>query len=269
VPFFVRWPGTVPADRVVDRVAAHIDVTPTLLEACGVAAPKDRKIDGRSLLPLLRGDKVAWPDRALFTQWHRGDVPQLYRACAVRTQQYRLVQPLGVGEKEKLPEKVTFQLYDIEKDPYQQKDLAAERPEVVAKLRKEYEAWFQDVSGTRGFAPPRIHLGAAEENPVLLTRQDWRGPKASWGPQGLGYWEVEVARPGTYDVTLLFAPAEAERTAAVQVRGAKFSAPVPPKEKQITLNGLKLDAGPERLEAWLEQGQQMVGVLYVEVRRRE
>ena len=68
-----------------------------------MAAPPQVKFDGRSLWPLLQGGKVDWPDRTLFTQWHRGDVPQLYRAFGVRTQQYRLVQPLGVNDKEKLP----------------------------------------------------------------------------------------------------------------------------------------------------------------------
>src|SRR5262249_62158443 len=77
-----------------------IDVTPTLLAACDVKPPSDKIIDGVNLLQLLKGEKVDWPDRMLFFQWHRGDLPELNRACAVRSQRYRLVHPPGVSEAE-------------------------------------------------------------------------------------------------------------------------------------------------------------------------
>ena len=78
-------------------------------------------------------------------------------------------------------------------DPLEMHDLAAERPEIVAKLKGEYDAWFNDVTGARDYAvPSRIFLGAPQENPVLLTRQDWRGGQADWTPKGIGYWEVKV-----------------------------------------------------------------------------
>src|SRR5262249_19393103 len=134
VPCFVRWPAGFKGDRDIDRVAAHIDWTPTLLEACGVAPPKGVRMDGVSLLPLWRGDQVPWPDRTLYLQWHRGDEPELYRACAARSQKYKLVQPEGAGAQ-KMPAKVVFQLYDIEADPYEEHDLAAKLPDVVAAMK--------------------------------------------------------------------------------------------------------------------------------------
>ena len=94
VPCFIRWPGQLAAGRVVDRIAAHIDMVPTLLEACGVAPPAGVRLDGKSLLPLLRGGpEDAWPDRTLFFQWHRGDRPEPGRAFAARSQQYKLLRP--------------------------------------------------------------------------------------------------------------------------------------------------------------------------------
>src|SRR5204863_9847948 len=50
VPFFVRWPTGFKGDRDIETIAAHIDVTPTLSSACGGEMPKDRTIDGKSLL---------------------------------------------------------------------------------------------------------------------------------------------------------------------------------------------------------------------------
>ena len=115
--------------------------------------PAEVKLDGVSLMPLLRGDKVDWPDRMLFFQWHRGDEPEMYRACAARSQRWKLVQPRGVGAGP-FTEKPRFELYDMAADPFEMKDLAGEHPEVVERMKRAYEDWFKDVRATRGFAPP-------------------------------------------------------------------------------------------------------------------
>src|SRR5205814_1227800 len=128
-----------------------------------------------------------------------------FRAFAARGPRYKLVQPLGVPPG-KLPERPAFHLYDLADDPYEQKDLAAEKPDVVERMKKGYDEWFADVSKERGFDPPRIHLGAQAQPRTVLTRQDWRGPQAGWGPKSLGYWEVHVAREGRYDLALRFPP---------------------------------------------------------------
>ena len=91
---FIRWPAQLKAGRRVDRIAAVIDLAPTLLDLCGVAKPRQVKFDGLSLSPLLRGQPSGWPDRTLFFQWHRGDAPERYRAFAARSQDWKLVQPL-------------------------------------------------------------------------------------------------------------------------------------------------------------------------------
>src|SRR5262249_16748730 len=59
VPCYIRWPGHFAPGSVVDRMAAHIDMFPTLLEACQVAVPANLKLDGKSLMPLLRGETKA------------------------------------------------------------------------------------------------------------------------------------------------------------------------------------------------------------------
>src|SRR5262249_47866159 len=151
--------------------------------------PAKVAFDGKSAWPLLKGDKVDWPDRTLFFQWHRGDEPELNRACAARSQHFKLVQPLG-SNGAKLTVPVAFELYDMDSDPLEEKNLATVRPDLVEKMRAAYEAWFKDVGSTRGYAPPRIHLGSAEENPTLLTRQDCRVGKERWDPKDVGFWEV-------------------------------------------------------------------------------
>jgi hypothetical protein len=253
VPFFLRWPQVVKPGARIDRVAAHIDVVPTLVEASGTSTARQLKLDGRSLMPLLRGEGKPWPDRTLFFQWHRSDEPELYRACAARNQRWKLVD----GKE----------LYDLENDPAEANDVAAQHPGIAAKLRKEYEEWFKDVSSTRGYAPPRIHLGTEHENPVILTRQDWRGPNASWGAKSLGYWEVHVAERARYEISVRMAPAEAAREVHFRLNGAALKASAAQGATEVALGATEIPAGPGRLEVELHAGAQPLGAHQVTVRR--
>ena len=253
MPCFVRWPAMLKSGRSIDRIAAHIDILPTLLDVCGVAVPDGLLLDGVSLLPLLQGQDVPWPDRTLFFQWHRGDVPELYRACAARCQRYKLVN----GKE----------LYDIATDPGETKDIAATHPDVVEQLRAAYEKWFRDVSATRGYDPPRIYLGTRFENPVTLTRQDWRGPRAGWGNDSLGHWEVFVQQAGDCAVTLRFAPTRAETAVHFKLGNVNLSQTVKTGSETCRFDSVRLETGEVRLEAWLGSGEKSVGVSYVHVER--
>jgi arylsulfatase A-like enzyme len=269
VPSFVRWPRALKAGQEVAKIAAHIDVTPTLLAACGVEKPKGVTMDGRSLLPLLREDKVDWPSRTLYFQWHRGDVPELNRAFAARADRWKLVQSLGVQPSAKLPEKLTFQLFDMSKDPYEEHDSADKHPDVVAEMRKGYEAWFADVKATRNFAPPRIHVGTKHENPTVLTRQDWRGPRAGWTPKDLGHWDVEITAEGNYDVTTRFPATKEEALITLTVGEVVVKVRVAEGVSDHTFTAVPLKRGAAKVEAALGEGKEPVGAHYVEVKRRE
>jgi len=122
-PFFVHWPGVIEPGHSSDRIAAHIDMLPTVLDACGVPQPKGLKLDGRSLLPLLQGRPTDWPDRTLFIQSHRGDRPVLYHHFAARAQRWKLLHASGFG-RESFEGEPRLELYDMENDPLEQHDLA-------------------------------------------------------------------------------------------------------------------------------------------------
>jgi arylsulfatase A-like enzyme len=261
VPFFIRWPARLEAGRRMDRITAHIDVVPTLLEACGVQKPAGIELDGRSLLPLLQDRKADWNGRKLFFQWHRGDVPQLYRDCCVRSERWKLVSRLGRNME---PE---IELFDMPADPGETNDVAAAHPDDVKQLRRDYEDWFRDVSATRGYDPPRIYFGTPHENPTTLTRQDWRGPRAGWNADSLGYWEVLAAAAGKFEVTLQFAPLESEGEVRFRLAEAGASKRLGRGSTSAVLGPLQLEAGPGRLEAWVESGSKSVGVHYVDIRR--
>jgi arylsulfatase/arylsulfatase A len=263
-PFFAQWPKRLKAGTKSDRIAAHIDVLPTLLSACGVAPPKRLKIDGLDLLPLLKGRGGDWPERALFFQAHRGDEPVAYHNCAVRTQDWKLVRNSGFGREKPPPGEPVFELFDMKDDPFETADVAAKHPAVVARLRKQYDEWFKDVSSTRpdNYAPPRILLGTPHENPVVLTRQDWRG--ADWGPKAVGHWEVRVTEAGEYDVTLRFVAPKEAATASLAIGDVKQTAMVEVGAKSVVFRGLKLTKGDARLTTTVGEA----GVMFVEVSRR-
>ena len=266
VPCFVRWPGTLEAGRVVEPIAAHIDLAPTLLEACGVPRPGSVAWDGRSLLPLLKGEAVGWPDRTLYFQWHRGDVPERHRAFAARSGRYKLVQPKWV-EPLPLPRPLHFELYDMVADPLEQVDIADGHPEVVSKLLEGYDAWFRDVGSTRNFAHPRIHLGSPAEDPTTLTRQDWRGPETAWQPGEMGGWDVDVIRPGKFDLDLVFVQGP-PGAAHFDLGGTTAHCEIGPGSRTCRIEGIALPQGPGRFRAWIERPNGSVGVYQVILHQR-
>ena len=134
VPFFARWKGTLTPDAEIDRVSAHIDLFPTFAALAGAELP-DGQVEGRSLLPLLENPKAKWPDRYLFTQrarWKTGSEPNDHQwtGFAVRNQRFRLV-----GDS----------LFDMEKDPGQETDVAAEHPDVVKRMRAAYDDFWKEA----------------------------------------------------------------------------------------------------------------------------
>jgi arylsulfatase/arylsulfatase A len=204
VPFFFRWPAGLQEARKVDAPFAHIDVVPTLLEATEIPPPAGVKLDGTSFLPWLRGEKTP-PDRTLFFQWHRGDVPQRFRSCTARSTRWKLVFSAPTAKP---------QLFDLEKNRGEEEDLADAHPDIVERLTKEYSDWFSDMERTRGFAPPRIILGTEHEDPAILTRQNARGEAAT------AAWLVTVAQETRFDVTLRFR-ATGAKTRVTYQGGAK------------------------------------------------
>lgn len=234
LPLFVTWPSRLAAGKKCEQIASHIDVFPTLLDMCGIADPHDRHLDGRSLLPLMDGRAADWPERTLFFQQSRPDratrryldEPRLFVNCAARGQKYKAVMTAerpGGTYFQQFFQPVDFKntrLYDIENDPGESNDIAQAHPEIVKKLRDEYEAWFLDVS--KGLSPAvRNVIGSRHQNPVVLTSQDMRGVRSALAPHtlasakrqahnreplGYGYWAIEVSRRARYRVRFQLTP---------------------------------------------------------------
>ncbi len=269
-PLLVRWPAQFAPGRLDDHIAAHIDLTPTMLDAAGVALPDDRVIDGESLLPALLGETVDQGDRMLVLQSHRGNAPQRYHHFSLRTPRWKLVNNSGFG-LEALPEgELAFELYDMLEDPYALSDLAAERSDIVEDLKARYDAWFDDVSSARpdNYAPPRIHIGTPHENPTILTRQDWRFIQGGWRRNAQGFWLLDNRGEGTWDALVRFDPSEQPLTVRLQAGNMAYSVEAAPGEGVARFEGVAFPPGPIRLEVSLEEPDLARGPHQVEVTHR-
>ncbi|MDQ6701169.1 MAG: arylsulfatase, partial [Acidobacteriota bacterium] len=156
VPCFVRWPaGGLRGPRDIGVPAQVQDILPTIADLCGLKDTRGASFDGTSLAGLLKG-AASLPDRTLVVQY--GQILKKWDACVI-WRNWRLVK----GEE----------LYDIQTDPGQKSDVAAQHADVLKKMRDYYEAWWARRAPTlRDFAP--ISIGAEQENPVMLCSSDWQ-----------------------------------------------------------------------------------------------
>ena len=149
VPFFVSWPGKLPAGKVYEHPVIALDVLPTALKAAGMKAPEN--CDGVDLLPHFKGEANALPHTSLY--WRFG--PQK----AVRRGQWKLVDWRDHDAKQNSG----WELYDLANDIGEQHDLATSQPQLVAEMSREWEQW-----NAKNVAP--LWHGSPTEDPTAPAR---------------------------------------------------------------------------------------------------
>ena len=135
VPFFARWPGVVSPGSRSEATVCLTDVFATLAEIVGVPLPQDAAEDSISLLPLLRGEEEGF---------HR--TPVIHHSVsgmfAIRDGKWKLVAGNGSGGREEPkgePFGRPYQLYDLEADPSETRDLLDEHPDDARRLEAALE----------------------------------------------------------------------------------------------------------------------------------
>lgn len=132
-PLIVRWPGHVKPGAITDQVGHIIDVLPTFLELAGgkpllqFNGGKPMPLEGQSLVSVL-GGKHRDPPAELCWEWAGNG--------AIRRGKWKLVWDQAARPSH-------WELYDMEADRTELHDLARQRPELVAELRKDFETWAQ------------------------------------------------------------------------------------------------------------------------------
>jgi arylsulfatase A-like enzyme len=144
VPLIVRWPGQVPAGRVVDTPVTSYDVLPTLVQIAGGQPPAD--LDGVSLVPLLTS-KGKFADRSLF--WHmphysnQGGRP----GGAVRQADWKLIEWYDSD---------TVELYNLADDRNETTNLADQQPERATELRRQLDDWRKKTNAQNNRPNPKF-----------------------------------------------------------------------------------------------------------------
>ncbi len=173
VPAIAWWPGRIPAGQVSSEILASIDVFPTVVSAAGGRLPDDRVIDGRDILPLLKGQVAESPHEAVYAM-----AGQTLRMIRTRRWKLHVRQPApgfrcmddaSDWKDRRRPDGITIiaqfeqadptqcpgvqtgpspqpmMLFDMQADPSEQKDVAAQHPEVVERLTAMFRRVDADV----------------------------------------------------------------------------------------------------------------------------
>ena len=238
VPFFVYWPaGELNRPKDVKPITHAVDVLPTLIELCKLQSDPSLKFDGISIASLLQGNpspKIDWDNRVMFTDSQRVKDPVMWKSSSVMTSRWRLIN----GK----------QLYDMDADPSQKRDVADAYPAEVRQLRAHYQTWWAEIEPSFSNATAII-VGNAAENPAKLTCHDWvceahppwnqqKVRAAKTTPEGTGFWNIEVSEPGRYRIELRRWPKEAE---AGLNEGLPSGKPVPGQQAYRLTTGRKFN----------------------------
>ena len=127
VPFLLRWPGRIPAGTVSDEPVISIDAFSTTLAAAGIEPPAGVQLDSRDIVPALTGELEQALHEALYWNWidKESDI-----GWAVRKGRWKLLADKGGVE-----------LYDLETDLGEKRDLAPAQPQIVQELLGQYKGW--------------------------------------------------------------------------------------------------------------------------------
>ncbi len=139
-PMFINWPGKIAGGAKIDVPITNLDIYPTLLNVAEANVPDGKIIDGRSVLPIIKGARIA--PRPLF--WHfpiyleggnieTQDVKFRTRpGSAIRFGNWKLIQYFENND---------IELYDLSNDIGEKNNLAKTNPEMVKKLVGMLEKW--------------------------------------------------------------------------------------------------------------------------------
>lgn len=209
VPFFMSWPkGNLASARDIDGLVQVQDVLPTLIDLCELK--NSLSFDGISLKKVLKGEEQIDKERILIINYSR--MPSGFNYPSPFTQSILTKEHSAVlWKKWRLLE--DRELYNLENDPLQKVNVFDKHPEVVTKLRAHLNTWWNEVKDIANI-PQRIVVGHKAENPMMITACEWldvfvdqqRQIKA--GTQKSGYWLLDVAEAGDYEIELSRWPKE-------------------------------------------------------------
>lgn len=184
-PFYIKWPGTVNEGSTCDTPVMGADLYPTLLEAAGIELKPSQRVDGVSLVTLLKGDSIE--ERSLF--WHyphygnQGGEP----SSIISRGQWKLIHYYEDDRDE---------LYNIVTDVGETVDQADSTPVKVKELRASLDAWLESVDANLPTTNPNFDSKQHQQEQIKikqkvlprLEREHANFLSSDFKPKG-GWWE--------------------------------------------------------------------------------
>ncbi|MEM7144633.1 MAG: arylsulfatase [Verrucomicrobiota bacterium] len=222
VPLLVRWPGHIKPGTDVKHIAGAIDLLPTLADLAGIPMISEKPLDGLSLKPLLLEENPEWQSRPILS--YRGGKKGAGPQFSVRNQKYRL--------------DATGALFDINADPGQYKDIAADHPDVTAKLTKIANKFKKEIAADITEDDRPYSVGHSETTPLPARdginhggiERSNRAPNDSFFTNWTSTddkitWNIEVAEPGDYEATIYYTCADENTGAEINLTFQNESLP--------------------------------------------
>ncbi len=251
-PLFVRWPAKIKAGTKIPQISSVMDLLPTLAEMAEIEVGSTKPLDGISVAPLLLGTAENWNDRTFVHHWRD--------RVSVRTQQYRLDHE--------------GRLYDIPRDPGQQKPINSDAPEVAENLKQVADKFRSEMLSTHGkdFDKRPFIIGHPNAKRTQIPARDGiahgnikrsnRFPNDSfflnWTDlEDFITWDCEVGKSGTYQVEIFYTCPKADIGSTVElsfndhVLTGKITEPHDPP-----LTGMEHDRF-ERIESYVKDFNRM------------
>ena len=209
-PLLIRWPDKISKGIKINQITSVIDLLPTLTDCANIPISSQKALDGRSLKPLLLGERNKWKERTLINYW-RGKT-------SARNQNFRL-DHLG-------------KLYDMTNDPGQLADISALRPKIRNQLLEEVSNWKKTVLSELGKDERSFVIGHPNYRWTQVPARDGvshgaikrsgRFPNCSYyenwkTTEDKITWNCEVGATGTYEVSIHYALKKGDEGTVVQL----------------------------------------------------
>ena len=209
-PLLIRWPDKISKGIKINQITSVMDLLPTLTDCANIPISSEKALDGRSLKPLLLGERNKWKERTLINYW-RGKT-------SARNQNFRL-DHLG-------------KLYDMTNDPGQLADISALRPKIRNQLLEEVSHWKETVLPELGKDERSFVIGHPNYRWTQVPARDGvshgaikrsgRFPNCSYydnwkTTEDKITWKCEVGASGTYEVSIHYALKKGDEGTVVQL----------------------------------------------------
>lgn len=295
VPCLIKAPrNVIKKPEKIDQLTHVQDLLPTLCAMVGIKSVPVN-LDGINLYPLIKGKVKKLNDRMLVINYSRMPESKVNFTSANPAIPHKNGAAVMWNKWRLLENKA---LYNIEIDPHQDNDVAGQYPEIVTRMRKHLDQWWDEVGG-KALEIQKTHIGNDKENPMLITACEWldvfvdQQVQIRRGVRKNGIWHIQVDQPGKYEFELRRWPREAncalvDSMDAMEVTDGKFikgvSLPIHSAEikvgnlygkkkigdrdKCITFS-FKLEKGGNSIQTWFYDNKniEICGAYYVYIKK--